>query len=805
MSKSSGHSARPIATAIAGAAFGVAGAAWGQASTTDTTNGAAGATGAAEPLPVMQPAAPPAAQPDKAPTPDNSARQIEEVVVTATKRKESVRDIPASIAVFTGRQLEKKGQLNLTDFIEESPGVTASDGAPGYTRVSIRGIETDSNPASGQPPAVGYFIGDTAFTDPYTNNIIPDLSAFDLKNVQILKGPQGTLFGGAALSGAVRYELQDPLLGEWEARGFTQFDAANGGGNALSSGAVVNIPLYSDQLAARVGYIRHNYPGTMLDGYNGQPHQGYGGGNQVRALVTWQPLRDLEIKLTHLTQDFNSANGLNYSSFPDRRENINNVLQIPVNYNFRLDNAEAAYSFSGMKLTALWSSLQKNSQQYGDATVGLIGTPPQGYPPSATLQSFDADYSKAFSEELRLQSTGDGPLKWIAGLYVFNETNHFELLDATPLGESLLGPGSLLQTNPLLLGLFGLLGIPPSYFESATSLLQARSDSKTQEHAAYVDVSYTLWQRLDLEAGARFYEATIGGGYVGNGLLVTLSNNLQPSNTEASLKQKGVSPKVSATFHFTKDISLYTMAAKGFRYGGVNDFPSTPTNGVPAVYKSDSLWDYEVGLRTNWLHNTLQADVTAYYIDYKNPIIAQTTKGPIGIGYSDNVGGAVGRGIEPSLLWKTPLRGLTLNAAGSVSTAHSTEPFTDSSGTHIAAGQEMPGANHLQGNASASYARVLGWGVRGGPSVGYTYVGKGYNNINHDVVINGFGTLSAGLLFEGSVYGCHTQLTINGSNLLNVTKPTAAATGAALVTQQPYANYALTPPRTISVRLSLDL
>ena len=795
MTNNNGRATLRAVAAIACAASGAGNLAWGQ---TNSADGASAAPAQALPVATAATGSVPAGT-------SGGTTQIEEVVVTATKRKQSVRDIPASISVFTGTQLENSGKTNLTDFIEESPGVTASEGGPGFTRVTMRGIDTDTSPYSGMTSTVGYFIGDTAFTDPYNNSIIPDLSAFDLQSVEVLKGPQGTLFGGAALSGAVRYELQDPLMGEWEGRAFTQFDAANGGGNALSSGAVVNVPLYKDELAGRVAYIRHNYPGTMLDGYNGQPHQGYGGGDQIRAIVAWQPLENLHIKLTHLTQDFDSSNALNYSSSPSQRVNVNTVLQSPSNYNFRLDNAEAGYSFSGMKLTALWSSLQKNSQQYGDDTPGLIGTPPQGYPASATLQTFDADYSKAFSEELRLQSTGEGPLKWITGLYVFNETNHFELLGATPLGESLLGPGSLFQTNPALLSLFGLLGIPPSYFADTTSLIQARSDTKTWEHAAYADVSYTLWHRLDLEAGARFYEASVGGGYLGNGLLVTLSNNLQPTDTEATLKQKGISPKASATFHFSKDISLYAMAAKGFRYGGINDFPSTPTNGVPATYKSDYLWNYEVGLRTNWLHNTLQADVTAYYIDYKNPIIGQTTKGPIGISYSDNVGAAVGKGIEPSLLWKTPLRGLTLSAAGSVSSAHSTVPFTDSTGTYIAPGQEMPGANHLQGNATASYLRPLAWGVRGGPNVGYTYVGKGYNDINHDLVINGFGTLSAGLVFEGSPFGYHSQLAINGTNLLDTTKPMAGVTGSSLLTQQSFASYALTPPRMISVRLSLDL
>ncbi len=783
-----------IALAIGCAASGAGGAAWGQSTAGDDTS-----TAPAHALPLTQTAdkAAPAAAP--------AATQIEEVVVTATKRKESVRDIPESISVFTGAQLEDKGKLNLTDFIEESPGVTASDGGPGFTRVTMRGMETDTNPYSGQPPTVGYFIGDTAFTDPYTNNIIPDLSAFDLQSVEILKGPQGTLFGGAALAGAVRYILNEPLPGQWEVRSFSQFVEASGGGEALTSGAAVNVPLYEDQLAARVDYVRRNYPGTITDARTGLRDQDYGGGNQVRATVLWQPSPDWKFKLTHLTQDFSAANELNLSSYPDGpRENINTTFPIPATNNFRLDNLEAGYNFYGMKLTALGSSLQKNAVFAGDDTVGLIGTPPQGYPATAAVHTTVVDQSKALSEEVRLQSTGEGPFKWLVGIYGFNQSNYFNLLGDTPLDQSLTGPGSLLGTNPALLALFELAGLPYSSIEETTSLLDGTSNAKSWEHAVFLDAGYKLWQRLELEAGVRLYEASVGGGYLGSGLLVMAENNGSDTDTESSIKEKGASPKFSVTYHFTRDISLYAMAAKGFRFGGINDFPSTPTNGVPATYKSDSLWNYELGLRTSWMHNTLHADITPYYIDYKNPIIAQTTPGLIGIGYSDNVGAAVGYGAESSLLWKTPLRGLSLNLNGSVSNAHTTTAFKDSNGKEIEPGQEMPGANHLQYTAAVDYLRPLLWGINGGADTAYTYVGKGYNDINHDVVINGFGNLRAGLMFEGEVYRFQPKLAINFSNILNVTRPTAAAIGNAIVTQAPYGAYALNPPREISVRLSLD-
>ncbi len=788
-----GRTSLRAAAAIACAASGIGNLAWGQEG-----SGGAASSPPAQPSNLAQ------APDGQAPPGASAATQIDEVVVTATKRRESARDIPESIAVFSGTQLESSGKTNLTDFIEETPGVTASEGGPGFTRVTMRGIDTDTSPYSGITSTVGYFIGDTAFTDSYNNSIIPDLSAFDLQSVEILKGPQATLFGGAALAGAVRYILNEPVLGEWEARGFTQFVDANGGGDAETSGALVNIPVYKDQLSARVDYVRRNYPGTMTDTYTGARDQAYGGGNQVRATVLWQPLRDLRFKFTHLTQDFHSANDLFAARFPDGpRENVTNIIPSPSTNSFRLDNVEANYNFSDMRLTVLGSSLQKKVSLYGDDTSLLIGTPPPGYPASATIQSATTDNMKALSEEVRLQSNGDGPLKWLAGLYFYNSSSYFNLNDETPTGQSLTAPGSFIGINPELLALFEFSGVPASALEQ-NSLLDGTSNSKSYEHAAFFNVDYTLWQRLDLAAGMRIYEASVGGGYIGSGPIVLLENNLQDSNTESTIKEKGVAPKFSATYHFTPDISLYATAAKGYRYGGINDFPSTPANGVPATYKSDSLWNYELGLRTAWLHNTLHADLTPYYIDYKNPIIAQNTQAAIPIGYSANVGAAKSYGVESSVLWKTPLRGLSLLLNGAVSNAHTTQAFKDSSGVELEPGQEMPGASHLQYTAAAYYQRPLGWDVRGGPDVGYTFVGKAWNDLNHDAQIDGYGNLRAGFFFERAVYDVKARLAINATNLLNTTRPTAAAINTAIITQTPVDGYTLTPPREISVRLSLD-
>jgi iron complex outermembrane receptor protein len=580
----------------------------------------------------------------------DDSRQLEEVIVTATKRAESVRDIPASITAFSGKSLEDEGQLNLMDYIQRTPGLTVNQSYPGLSRFTIRGISTETTPTSPLPTPVGFFIGDTAFTDPYLASIIPDLSAFDLAGVQVLKGPQGTLFGGAALSGAIRYELQDPVQGEWQVRGFAQSSQPDQGSLAMTAGAAVNVPLLpDDNLAMRLTYIRRNYPGVIdqprSDGRNVEKADG----DQYRAILLWEP-EDWKLKLTHLSQDFhadNTAGGVVESVDGPRRNDVF-VIDMPADNRFDLDSIELGYDFESVHVVSLSSYITKDVSETRDSTYALIGKPPAGYPPQLGFANPVVETSKAFSQELRLQSTDGGPFKWLVGGYYYAYKLDFSLGVTTPQSELLLGQDSALQQ------LLGQLGVSADPLADNLSLLQATSDAKSGEEALFFDLTYTLWDDLDLSAGARLYDTTVEGNLYGTGLLLRVENNGMAVATHSKINEKGVNPKFSATWHINNDMSLYAQIAKGFRFGGLQLAPSTASNGVPPTYKSDTLWNHELGLRTSWLDHTLNADLTAFYIRYRNPIINQATTG-IPLAYNDNVSAAISQGLEASLLWNTPI------------------------------------------------------------------------------------------------------------------------------------------------------
>ncbi|PTU33107.1 TonB-dependent receptor [Stenotrophobium rhamnosiphilum] len=732
--------------------------------------------------------------------PVGNSRQIEEIVVTATKREESIRDIPASISAFSGADLENQGKLNLNDFIQQSPGVVASQQGSGFTRISMRGISTDTNPTSTNPATVGIFIGDTAFTDPYINGITPDLSAFDLSGVQVLKGPQGTLFGGAALSGAVRYELQDPVVGEWQFRGFSLYTSPDQGTSAFTNGAAINVPILKDDgLALRFAYIKRNTPGLYANTRTNPPERGVdeGEGDQIRAILLWTPSEDWKFKLTHLTQNFSAPNATSSADSPNGpRESDKFILDQPLKNKFGLDSFEVNYNFDSMRVVSLSSFISKDLFVSNDLTPIITGSPPQGYPQELGLFLAVNDDSRAFSQELRLQSTGDGPFKWLVGGYFYNYKLDFNMLGDTVLHQNI-------SANDLLNSLPGVLGSIVDFTTQTTSLLYAVNKAKSQERAFFTDLTYTLWDDLDLSAGARFYSTSVSGGFVGTGVLVLASNNLMPVDLTSRIAEHGINPKFSATYRFSEDISLYGLASKGFRFGGLQQVPSTATNGVPATYKSDSLWNYELGLRTSWLDQTLQADITGFYIKYKDPIIQQATQG-IPLNYYVNVSSAVSKGFEANFLWNPPVDGLTVSASGGLTDAYITAPFTAVGGVEVKSGAQMPGAARSQYNASIRYMKPL-WFVLAGVDVGYNYIGKGFSNVTHDIPINDFGTLNAGLSLMGGSETSRLRLNFNIVNILNETVPVTGSISTALNQITKINQYVLNQPRTFTIRLGLDL
>lgn len=737
---------------------------------------------------------------------------LEEIVVTATKREAALRDIPASISAFSGEDLEARGILSINDVLEQTPGVTSNSARPGDQRIVIRGISTSASPTSTVPYPVGIFIGDTALNEPYAASITPDLSAFDLAAVEVLKGPQGTLFGGAALSGVLRYRLNDPVTDRWEARYFAQSLSPDDGEHALTQGAVVNVPLLdNDTLGVRLAYIRREYPGVIDDTRPEQAANDVDGGegDQMRAAVLWQPDDHMAVKFTYLEQDYSASNGLFIADQPNGpRSTRSSLLPWPNRHRFALYNLEVQYDWETVRLVSSSSRTEKERFNSIDSFGALLGTPPPGTPDALAIPFVTDQESTSFQQEIRLQSIDGQAFEWLAGAYYLRSPiRYFLSLNVQALNDAGASGTEILTAVQSLTGALGLGGVIdpllgaliPGADNLACELavLCAETDALAQERALFFDLTWRPSDSLALAAGGRLFRTSVDGGFTGTGIGARLLNNgMSPADFTATITEEGFNPKLSVTYDFTDDHSLYALANKGFRFGGIQNIPANEAEGVPATYKSDTIWNYELGLRTQWFDDRLEFDVTAFVVEYDDPLVV--LKNSLQINFFDNVGSARSEGIEANMRWLTPIPGVILTMAGGIVDARTTEDF-QAGRDRVPSGTPLPGSAEYQYSANLAVFGSPDWLVNVAGVLGYTYVGPTRNELVRDDMVNDYGTYSAGLNFSLPQFTGTPTLSFNVLNLTNETTPVGqvnSATGSNF--------FVLNPPRTITARFSLE-
>jgi len=734
---------------------------------------------------------------------------IEEVIVTATKREKSLRDIAASIAAIDGDSLEEQGILSINDILEQTPGVITNSARPGDQRIVMRGISTSASPVSTVPYPVGIFIGDTALNEPYAASITPDLSAFDLAAVEVLKGPQGTLFGGAALSGVMRYRLNDPVPDQWQVRYFAQTTKPKHGSRALVQGATLNIPLLGEggDLGMRLTYITREYPGVIDDLRPEQYAEDVdeGEGDQLRAALLWQPNDHFQLKYTFIEQDYEAENGLIISDDPNGpRATRGSLLPWPNRHKFGLQNLELQYDWESVQLVSSSSKTTKERYNIIDSSFALLGEPEPGTPEALAMPLVTDQESESFQQELRLQSQGGEKFEWLTGVYYLSSPiRYFLKLNLEVLnGSSSLASGTLDSINALTnsLGVGNLAGqlVPIlNDLDCELSVLCAETNAKAKEKALYFDVAWRPWAALELSLGARYYQTEVDGGFVGQGIGARLvGEGESPKDVTAKIEEEGINPKLSATYRFSDDHSLYFLANKGFRFGGIQNIPEDEFQNVPGTYESDYIWNYEIGLRTTWLDQRLQFDLTAFHIDYTDALVV--LKNNVQINYYDNVGSAESEGYEASLVWLTPIPGITLNLTGGRVDARTTEDF-QAGNQIVKSGKPLPGSAEYQYSTNIAFFGSPSWWVNVSGLVGYTYIGESYNDIANNDIVNDYGAYNLSLNFSlPSVSGRPTL----GLNILNWTDETAAIGVIKGADDTDF--YILNNPRTITARFSMD-
>ncbi len=581
-----------------------------------------------------------------------------EIVVTALKRSTALQDTPLAISAVTGDSLERGGNYSFTNLTNNTPSLRIVDSGPGNRRVILRGVT-----AAGEPTVGVYYdespVSGSVGTTSDSASSTPDLRLFDVARAEILRGPQGTLYGSGSMGGTVRVIFEKPKADRWEGAVNANLISPEGGDLGYSLDGMVNVPIVDDKVALRVvgnynrfaGYV-DNVRLNLKDVNDGDS---YGG----RALLRLTPTDRLTIDGAVYYEKV--ATDSSRWIFETGQRYATNGRSESGNYDEnRIYSGTVRYDFDAMTLTAVSTYFDRHRTAVGDVSDTFIGrdnaagcaryrnrnvacSPAQlaAYIPDTQRLFASSLYQpqsvKNWTNELRLSSLGDGPFNWTVGVYSEDRDTvvRSTLLIADPATGELRD-----YRNPANLG----------YDRTIFDYLKQK--------AAFAEASYEVVDGLTLTAGTRYYEYKKRvGGQIDLGQ-EHYSSVVTPYQ-EARSTEDGFIYKFNASWEVNPDLLVYAQAAQGFRPGGVNQVIGLPA--ALAAYTSDSLWNYEAGVKST-LARGVYLNVAAYRIDWDNLQVSARTSGTGSVfGLIANAGAAKIEGAEVEFSAR-PLEGLSVGA-----------------------------------------------------------------------------------------------------------------------------------------------
>ena len=661
---------------------------------------------------------------------------LEEIVVTAQKREQSLQDIPMSLTVLSGEEITAKGLVSADDYLRVLPGVNMLEqGAGRKNPIIIRGISADPQ---GEDPTVGLYFGEIPLTAANSSASTgtaswfgsPDIKLIDIARIEVLRGPQGTLFGAGSMGGTVRVLPTKPNTEELEGfvtAGYSR-TAKEGGGNYKTT-AAVNIPLIENELAIRAvayyfdnsGYVNNVAAtkgndliqdaaanGAAVRNKSGVGANEYKGG---RMAILWQPNDIFEASLGYINQETDQDGlpevQLSLGGYEQTRVSVSDNLKDIVRDNgltsdVDILNLELKYDLGWAEFLSSSSKMGIDSSLARDITYARLGPADQGI-------LADGD---VLVQELRLTSSLDGAFQFMVGLYYEkNEwSNH----------AYNFWSGSL-DANPYVSG----TDFDPQFYD-------LQEDVEVEQNAFFAEVSYDVTEKLVVTVGGRLFEYDREQS----------DRQFSPAfgvdtNVPGDFDEDGDTLKFNATYNVSDDVMVYTQWAEGFRLGK----PTTPLtpfcdpdgdgmlvgfNGELIDHaeslESDTLESFEIGSKLSLLDRRMTVNMAVYDIDWDGI--------PIGIANADatclasqNAGKARSQGLEVETTYQ-----MTDSFVMELGLSYVNAELVEDAGALGDDGDRLPGAPKFNGNLSLTHNfSFQGYDayLRGD----YAYVGGFYNNL----------------------------------------------------------------------------
>ncbi|KQV47237.1 hypothetical protein ASC95_23940 [Pelomonas sp. Root1217] len=590
--------------------------------------------------------------------------KLDVVTVTATRRRESVRDVPLRVETLGAEPMERAGATSLSDYVGSLPGIDVkTSGGPGRNAVTMRGVSVGEQ----QIATVGMYVDEVAFGSSSAfvggANTALDLSLLDLKHIEVLRGPQGTLYGAGAMGGLLKYVTNEPDSTQFSGKVGVGVRQARGGALGHTEHAVLNVPLSQDVAALRVAAF-NDHEGGYIDavGKAAGEHINDGSTRGARVSLLVEPTSKMKLRLAHTQQEI-QRNGLNVIEYDATKGqpiygDLTRHLDTGEAYKLktRLSSADFEYDFGFARLNAIASTQRLDSATGQDATALLGGNP------AFDFVSLDNAFSlRKQTQELRLTSQR-GPVEWLLGYYHTKETGHV----GQRLWAQLAGGGGDMTLTTT--------GQPSEY----------------RERAFYGDVTWNLDPSWSLTLGVRVAK---------NEQVYTVFVNEQLSSSGPS---DDTAKTYLATLRYAidKTSNLYFRAASGYRPGGPNSPAIDPNGqvipGTPATFGHDTLWSYELGYKADLLNKTLNFEAAVFNIDWKD------LQQPKAVGASTivvNAGKARVRGLELAARYKVDAH-WNLDA----SLAYTDPKLTEGSLALGPSGSRLPNTAKLAYTLGARYA-----------------------------------------------------------------------------------------------------
>jgi len=707
------------------------------------------------------------------------ALPLQAITVTATLREQELSDVPFSVAAPTASDLRERGASSIEEIAANVAGFSVQNLGPGQSQVAIRGASAGqiARDQPGVKEQAGVYLDDVPIS---LSLFTPDLDLFDVSRVEVLRGPQGTLFGSGSLAGTVRYISNQPELGlrsMFGELGANQILGGGGVGANVKLGA--NVPI-GDQAAGRVALYY-----TQLGGYMDavQPdlsvkkNVNNGTRTGLRAAVRYEPSAHFTVtpRVVYQTvrmDGWNRIDGYNILGNPytttrpavtlGKRELFTQIPE-PFTDNYTLGDLNMRYDFGSVNLTSITSYSYRDILVVRDAgaltssiTGGSLGLPEKVYTLNAPLD--DATKTHVATQELRLAG-GGGKFRWLVGGFFSKAIRDY--------GQTLLVSGFEAATN-----------IPTKGLRAPTDVLffsDLAYDLK--QSAVFGEATYSLTDKLDLTAGLRYYDFSEDREQVFDGIFANDNTGTSVVSTPGKTSADGLAPRFIASFKASPTLTINAQASQGFRLGGINDPLNVPlctaqdlaTFSGRDSWDNETAWNYEVGIKSTFLGGRASLNLSGFYMDIRDLQLI-VTAGSCSSRLVFNVPKSMSSGTELELT-AAPNRYFDFAFSGTFTTSELRSTLTSTSAggevsvvSGIEDGNRLPSVPKTQVAVAVTFHRPLKSGSDGFVTTTYNHVGDRYTQIDDEAT--GFGTVDLNSFAPNTIGGPLTQSTFTFNPLL---------------------------------------